>query len=72
MSLLVLLKSKCGYIYGEMHVTFLRIYWIICEEAALAPKNENLGKWISKMINEQVQDQIKSIDNRLLHMWRYL
>jgi hypothetical protein len=24
------------------------------------------------MLGEQIQDQIKSIQNRLLHMWRYL
>ncbi len=35
-------------------------------------ETSNIGKSVPIMINEQVQDQIKSIDNRLLHMWRYL
>lgn len=53
-----------------MLVTFLGIYRIIRYKVEF--KTNNIEILVSIMINEQVQDQIKSIDNRLLHMWRYL
>ena len=43
------------------------VYTVISEYSKNDPYNKD-----KEIMNEQIQDQIKSIDNRLLHMMRYL